>query len=784
MSRKPQVLAQLLIATLFSLSLSGLAFCLFSETEATTHTPLVWIFFALGLIGLGLLLLTTIQWVHDWRSEHAPRDLLNSVIENIPNMIFVKDARDLRFVQFNKAGENLLGYSRKDLIGKNDFDLFPKDEADAFTRNDRTVLAGGEAIDYPEEPLSTRFGTRYLHTKKIPILDQHGKAKYLLGISEDITEKKTLEAQRISLVREQLARSEAEKTNERLSFLAAASATLNSGFDLDSMFKAFAKVVISHFADWCTIDLINEDERKSERVVTAHRDPNEVARAVEFYKKFSSDERFSKNVGTQCVLRTGIAEIYPDIDEAFLSENFEDPETLAALRNFGMRSAMVVPIKGFGASVLGTITFASTLPERRYTDVDLSLARDLARSLSLSIENARLFNRAQDANNAKSTFLANMSHEIRTPLGAMLGYSELLCSDDSLVGLQRTYVAAILRNGKQLLEIVDEVLDLAKVESDRIHIEKITFSIKSLIQDVASLLHVKAAEKSLELRLELPADTPDLIVSDPTRVRQILMNVVGNAIKFTSTGSVTLSVRSKAKAQQERLKTLEISVEDTGIGISPTQQSHLFQPFTQADNSMTRRFGGTGLGLFLSRKLAQLLNGDLVLESSTPGKGSRFVLSFDVESAQQSAASEVPTRDEEHRRVLSEPAHAPHSQRVLLVDDSSDNRTLFRHLVSRLGYEVDVAASGSEALSRIKENNYDLIFLDIQMPEMDGFQTLQHLRSMATQVPVVALTAHAMKGFREKCLSEGFNDYLYKPVDGENLKSCLTRFSAGEGGAR
>ncbi|MEO5666881.1 MAG: response regulator [Bdellovibrionota bacterium] len=801
MQKKTQIIAFITGTSLLTLAFTGIVSCGFMQSH---HSPqgLFIASLALGVASLALLVIATFCLTDLWHKERAPQNLigsasvfnlqstssietsefirqsrafLDSVIENIPNMIFVKDAKDLRFVQLNKAGETLLGHSRQDLIGKTDYDFFPSSEADEFTKNDRNVLEEGHVADFPEEPLSTRFGMRYVHTKKIPIMDQSGKPQYLLGISEDITERKTLEAQRLSLIREQLARSEAEKTNERLGFIADASAILNRGFDLDSTLRAFADLVVTRFSDWCTIDLISEQTQLSERVVIAHKDPGQIAWAKTFHETFLRHEIPDNGIGSRKVLKTGVPELYSEISDEFLASHYKDSALLEDLKKCGMRCAIVVPIMAQGSNVIGTITLVNTQPQRRYGEVDLSLAQDLSRSLSFSIQNARLFQGAQDANRAKSSFLANMSHEIRTPLGAMLGYGTLLNDDDSIGSEQKGYIAAIIRNGKQLLEIVDEVLDLAKVESDRIHIEKLPFSVVDLVADVTSLLKVKAQEKFLTLTAKFSDDLPECVISDPTRVRQILVNVIGNAIKFTEKGSITLSLRLVSHPLGSK-DVVEIAVEDTGIGIPESQQDRLFQPFTQADNSMTRRFGGSGLGLFLSRKLARLLNGDLVLQQSSPQNGSRFVVSFEVDDP-----SELENAEFNIKSASQLSRETPHTEpfladkHILMVDDSADNRSLFKQMVSALGYDVEVAGSGSEAISKTQSASYDVVFMDIQMPDMDGFQTLQNLRALACKVPVVALTAHAMKGFREKCLSEGFDDYLFKPLDRDSLKNCLSR---------
>lgn len=421
------------------------------------------------------------------------KHFLNSVIENIPNMIFVKDAKNLRFVRFNRAGEELLGQNRVQLIGKNDYDLFPKEQADFFTQKDRDVLSGRTVVDIPEENLSTPKGHRFLHTKKIPILDKHGVPQYLLGISEDITKRKEAELQRMLLIQEQSARSVAEKTAERLTFLSEASVTLTETLDINSMLNSFVKVVIDNIADWCAIDFYEEKTNSCERIVTSSNDSlllEKVERWLGHSQKISAPHGIIASV-----IKSGKACLHANIDEEILSEALRTETDVAAAMNFQIKSCMVVPLIYFD-KVFGTITFVSSQSGRIYNEFDLSIAQDLAKRASFAIENANLYSKAQDANRTKSAFLANMSHEIRTPLGAMIGFAELAQEPSAETKEQNHYISTIIRNGRQLLQIVDEILDLSKVESDRIQIEMVKFNLPRLMNEVMGLLHVKANKKT------------------------------------------------------------------------------------------------------------------------------------------------------------------------------------------------------------------------------------------------------------------------------------------------
>src|SRR6185312_12572088 len=395
---------------------------------------------------------------------------LDSVIEHIPNMIFLKDASDLKFVRLNHAGEVLLGYHRNQLIGKSDYDFFPQDQADFFTSKDREVLKGRDVIDIADEPIQTPQGIRYLHTKKIPIFDAEGNPQYLLGISEDITEKKMAEQQKISLLKEQTARSEMEKNVRYLSFLSKASAVMSESLDIDTMIKSVASFVAANLADMCMIDLVNEQGDGIQRLAVIYRDPNKQGKAEEFRGKFSWDDSQNRSLA---VLQSGKSELYTEMNDEFIKRVVGREEQFRMIKDLGMQSGMAVPIK-FYKKIIGSMTLFSAEPGHRYDEFDLSVIEDLAKRISFSIENARLYAKAQTASRAKSEFLANMSHEIRTPLSAMLGFAEVMLSEGNLSVDHRDYISIIARNGRQLVRIVDEILDLAKIESDTIRVENVS----------------------------------------------------------------------------------------------------------------------------------------------------------------------------------------------------------------------------------------------------------------------------------------------------------------------
>ncbi len=367
-----------------------------------------------------------------------------------------------------------------------------------------------------------------------------------------------------------------------------------------------------------------------------------------------------------------------------------------------------------------------------------------------------------------------MSHEIRTPLGAMLGFAEIALDNPNLPKESAQQIETILRNGHQLLHLVDEVLDISKVESEKIEIEPISFSLNKMIEDILNLLLVKANAKGLVLKVSHESALPTSIRTDQLRLRQILLNVIGNAIKFTTVGEVSVAV--SFVPQDSSNGRLEFRIKDTGIGIAPEQRTSLFEPFMQADSSMTRKFGGTGLGLYLSRKLARLLGGDVVLNVDQCENGCEFKVHIQVEYSNEASTGAITNSSvQSHEAVRSVPVKTGDAH-VLIVEDSPENRIIVKTFLDKMGISSDFAVNGRDGVQKAHQKDYDLILMDIQMPEMDGFEAIHQLRREAYVGPVVALTAHAMKGDREKCLEQGFDDYLCKPITRQALSGCVSQF--------
>lgn len=373
---------------------------------------------------------------------------------------------------------------------------------------------------------------------------------------------------------------------------------------------------------------------------------------------------------------------------------------------------------------------------------------------------------ADEANRAKSDFLAVMSHEIRTPLNAVMGFATLL-SETKLDEAQRGYLSTITGEGGRLSSLINDILDLSKIEEGRLVLERLPFAPVETAQEVLRLLGARAAEKKLDLRFEAQVLSPLLIAGDPLRFRQVLLNLLDNAVKFTPRGHVTLVLRWTPPAEGATTGTLDVRVRDSGIGIGEEKRKKLFQMFVQADPSTTRRFGGTGLGLAICQRLVSLMGGDITVRSE-PGAGSEFAFSLPAPPVALSDESAPVTAAPD-----STPARHP---RILVVDDMETNRFLLEVFLYRHGFEPELASGGEEAIRLALQNRYDAILMDLTMPDLDGFTATQRIREAEgheRHTPIIALTASTTKGTREKCLAAGMDEHMTKPLDLKKFKTLL-----------
>ncbi|MCA9304963.1 MAG: response regulator [Phycisphaerales bacterium] len=419
---------------------------------------------------------------------------------------------------------------------------------------------------------------------------------------------------------------------------------------------------------------------------------------------------------------------------------------------------MIVPMRNSSGSLAGYMSLRIDITEKHESKRKLEEART----------------QAEAASKAKSDFLANMSHEIRTPITAILGYADLLCFDDFISDTSQAREAArvISSNGRHLLAVINDILDVSKVEAGRLDIERVRFSPHKLVADSVALVMPRATERGLSIKVEYITSTPVMIESDPTRVRQVLLNLLTNALKFTESGGIEVVVSCDKESEA-----MQIVVKDTGVGMTPEQLELVrrFEPFSQADGSTTRRFGGTGLGLRISHSLASMLGGGLRVDSEyKAGTSVTFTFSTGtlagIQFAERPESASDPACPIAANAACGE-GPALTGRRVLLVEDGPDNQRLIRFYLAKAGAEVEIAENGRVAVDVIaaRGNRFDLIVMDMQMPELDGYGATRELRRMRCATPIVALTAHAMDGDRQRCLDAGCDEYLTKPIDRSRL---------------
>jgi len=565
---------------------------------------------------------------------------------------------------------------------------------------------------------------------------------------------------------------------------------------LDS--KTLQKTVLSTIERYSLTMRQKQLEETLKRASTQQKIIIDSARAMIWYHDKSGKVRRANKAMAKAAGLTVKRIVGRSVDELFGFESEDDLETIRSLApefNIVMQLQTLDGKKWFHIDKtaypsdegdIGVIVFATDITHRKLAEENLREAKEQAEmtskeledinvQLEASIERANLMTQeALTANVAKSEFLATMSHEIRTPMNAIVGFGELL-GREQLTDEQRKYVNIITQSGDSLLDLINDILDFSKMEAGKFETEMIECSLGDILENIKLLLQPKAGKKGLEFDIPRSKQLPVQIRTDPARLRQCLINLVDNAIKFTEKGHVFLNASLEQRNDKPYIR---FDIEDTGIGIRADKQNTIFESFSQADSSNSRRFGGTGLGLAITKQLVKLLGGEISL-SSTAGEGSVFSLMIpagvDIQ-AQQMLDVQQPVDDLSGKSV--EMQYRKIEARILVAEDNPSNQMLVELMLKKAGCEPVLVSNGLEAIEKIKSEDFDMVLMDMHMPELDGYEATRRLRREGFTLPIVALTANAMKGDEQKCREAGCDDYIAKPVKLKQLYEVITRHLA------
>jgi PAS domain S-box-containing protein len=731
-----------------------LAFALFVVADGATHLAAVWtvwqasaglatglkVVTAVASVVLALLLPPLVPTRAPLVPMSAPLGAAGAVLDATPEAIVLVDGEGaIRLA--NERAERLFGYARGELVGRPSSLVLPSDVRVARDTERDVYGLRRDGSRFPAE-ISVK-----------PLLTEAGRL--VTAVIRDRTDHQRREEDRSERSRAESARLQAEEMGRRASFLAEASRVLSASLDFEATLRSVARVAIPYLADYVLVDVL-EPRGRLRRLAAAHPDPIVEERLASQHLPTPGNDG-----ALDGVIERGEPTLIRDVSEEWLAARGADAEHLGAGSGTPPTSLMHVPLRARGRT-LGVVSFALANGQRRYTLADLALAEDLAQRAALAADNARLYREAQDASRAKDEFLAVLSHELRTPLTPVLGWVRILRSGTLAPEATERALDTVERNTRLQAQLVEDLLDVSRIIAGKLSLDLRLIGLGPIVDGVIESTAAAAAAKSIVLSRHVDADLPQL-QADANRLQQVLANLLSNAVKFTPVGGrVDVGARRVAD-------TICLTVADTGDGLAPDVAPHIFDRFRQADSTITRQYGGLGLGLSIVRHIVERHGGTVEASSEGVGRGTTFAVTLPIGGP----VSDAPGRGA--------PLPAPTARdlladlRILVVDDDPDTRELVTVILQRAGADVAGAGSTDEALRHADERAPDVVVSDLAMPARDGYALLRalHGRGLARGLVTIALTAHARREDRERALGAGYDAYVTKPVEPAALAALV-----------